>query len=158
MNLQISYRRNKKYYQQNGGTRNGPLFILFLILWKKANFKWLDNYPILCNNCALQGMGKQSCLGGSLKNNSEKERKMSDRMAITGRMKVGKIIVLKGKRAKKIIEDYFFDFKALPRGAKKITLGKAAQKCAREYKIEGALEAINRLFDVQRKKREKKNK
>lgn len=70
---------------------------------------------------------------------------MSGKTAITEKMKIEKVIALKGERAEKIIKDYFFDSENLPRGAKKMTLEKAAVQSGKEYKLLGVFQAINNL-------------
>ncbi|MCX6766140.1 MAG: hypothetical protein NT136_04245 [Candidatus Moranbacteria bacterium] len=76
--------------------------------------------------------------------------KMSGKI-ITKNMKIGEIIAFKDERAKKIIEDYFFDFKNLPLYAKKITLEEAARKSGKDYKILAVLRAINNLPEKKKK-------
>lgn len=72
-------------------------------------------------------------------------------MAITEKMEIGEIIALKGQRAEKIIEDYFFDFKKLYHCDKMITLEKAAFKSGNDYKLLAVLRAVNDLPEKRKK-------
>ncbi len=73
---------------------------------------------------------------------------MTEKTEITTNTEIGKIIALKGERAKKIIESYFFDFKELPLHARKITLEEATNKSGKDYKLMAVLYAVNRLPDL----------
>ena len=82
---------------------------------------------------------------------------MDEKIEITERMKIGKIICIKGLEAREIIKGYFFDSsRRLPRGARMMTIKKAAIKSGKDYKLPGSLYAINRLPN--KKERKKKNK
>lgn len=70
---------------------------------------------------------------------------MSDKIVIAKEMEIGEIIALKGRKAEKIIEDYFFDFKKLSPRDKMITLEKAARKSGKDYKLLAVLRAVNDL-------------
>ncbi len=70
---------------------------------------------------------------------------------ITKNIKIREIITLKGERAKKIIESYFFDFKNLPLHAEKITLEEAANESGRDYKLMAVLYAVNKLPNKKKK-------
>lgn len=73
---------------------------------------------------------------------------MRSKIAITEKMKIRKIVILKGEKAEEIIKSYFFDFKELPSSAGKMTLEEAANKSGKDYKLMAVLYAVNRLPDL----------
>lgn len=78
---------------------------------------------------------------------------MSGKIKITEEVEIGEIIALKGERAEKIIQNYFFDSKKLSVYDRRLTLKKAARKSGKDYKLLGILTAINVLPDKSKKRR-----
>lgn len=76
---------------------------------------------------------------------------MSDKIVIAKEMEIGEIIALKGRKAEKIIEGYFFDFKKLSFRDKMITLEKAALMSGKGYKLLAALRTVNDLPEKRKK-------